>query len=135
MLTETISGKCPCCGYDKLFQRYGSMGYVLMDGCANCGFGYASNAHDGESYGVDAWLSYAQHVLACMRAGGSYEEEMARLDGLSNEDLRRAAFEWCEEQERWDDVPTTIFKYTDQDVQMHKALGLPVFKNMEQATT
>ena len=39
MLTETLSGKCPCCGYDKLLQRYGSLGYHQLDGCANCGFG------------------------------------------------------------------------------------------------
>lgn len=33
MLTETLSGQCPCCGYDKMIQRYGSDGYYHLDGC------------------------------------------------------------------------------------------------------
>jgi hypothetical protein len=36
-------------------------------------------------------------------------------------------FEWCEKQERSDDVDTTVFKYTDADVEKHKAFGLQVF--------
>jgi hypothetical protein len=67
MLTETLSGKCPCCNYDKLLQRYGSQGYYQLDGCPNCGFGYGhSMGQEEESVvGEDAWLNYAAHLLAC----------------------------------------------------------------------
>lgn len=65
MLTETLSGKCPCCGYDKLFQRYGSSGYLQLDGCSNCGFGYSTNSFDNDNYGVNAWLGYGKHIISC----------------------------------------------------------------------
>ena len=69
MLTETLSGKCPCCGYDKLLQRYGSMGYHQLDGCPNCGFSYGSNHHDeSEPIGSGVLIRYGAHMMACLEA-------------------------------------------------------------------
>ena len=131
MLTETLSGKCPCCGYDKLLQRYGSLGYHQLDGCANCGFGYSSNHHDDDDFGVGAWLPYAKHILSCQYIESEteefYERSMVELNKLSDEDVRRLVFEWCEKQERCNDVDETVFKYSDEDIQRHKSFGLPVF--------
>ncbi len=132
MLTETLSGKCPCCGYNKLLQRYGSLGYLQLDGCANCGFGYSSNHYDGDAFGVGAWLPYAKHILSCQyiepETDEFYERSMVELDKLTDEEVRRLVFEWCEKQERCDDVDETVFKYSDEDIQKHKSFGLPVFK-------
>lgn len=94
MLTETLSGKCPCCGYDKLLQRYGSFGYIQLDGCPNCGFGYASNNLDYNCSGENAWLDYGSHILALQRAGKEvpFPEELNQVIkekgsvGTGNED-------------------------------------------------
>jgi hypothetical protein len=81
MLTETISGKCPCCGYDKLLQRYGSHGYYQLDGCAKCGFGYGTNGY-GETadnkVGFESWAGYGLYVTAMFRASSDvpYPEEL-----------------------------------------------------------
>jgi len=133
MLTETLSGKCPCCGYNKLFQRYGSIGYHQLDGCANCGFGYSSNHHDNDDFGVEAWLPYARHVLSLMHVKPEsdefYERSLEELNELPDEDVRRMAFDWCEKQERCDDMEDTVFVYTNEDVEKHKSFGLPIFNN------
>lgn len=120
MLTETLSGECPCCGYDKLLQRYGSSGHLQLDGCANCGFGYSTNHHDDDCFGVQAWLPYARHLLSCLSIG---------TEGLSDEEVRRMVFDWCEKEDRCDDVEGTIFVYSDEDIQNHKSLNLTVFKD------
>ena len=131
MLTETLSGKCPCCGYDKMLQRYGSLGYHHLDGCANCGFGYSSNHYDDDDFGVGAWLPYAKHILSCQyiepETDEFYERSLEELNKLPDEEVRRMVFEWCEKQERCDDVEETVFKYSDEDIQKHKSFGLPVF--------
>lgn len=75
MLTETLSGKCPCCSYDKLLQRYGSQGYYQVDGCPKCGFGYGSNHYpesDDNKVGVEAWLDYGVHIIS-MHESEKYE--------------------------------------------------------------
>ena len=53
---------------------------------------------------------------------------MVELNKLPDEDVRRLVFEWCEKQERSNDVDETVFVYTDDDVQKHKSFGLTVFK-------
>jgi hypothetical protein len=130
MLTETLSGKCPCCGYNKLLQRYGSFGYLQLDGCANCGFGYASNHHDDDEFGLSAWLSYAKHILSLQHIEPEtdefYERSMLELNKLPDDDVRRMVFDWCEKQERVDDVDTTVFVYSDEDIQKHKNFGLQI---------
>ena len=52
---------------------------------------------------------------------------MVELNKLTDEEVRRMVFEWCEKQERVDDLDETVFKYSDEDVQKHKSFGLPVF--------
>jgi hypothetical protein len=134
MLTETLSGKCPCCGYDKLIQRYGSLGHLQLDGCANCGFGYSTNHHDGENFGVSAWLPYAKHCIACVESEpqteDSYQYTLEELNQLPDEEIRRMVFDWCEKQDRYNDVVDTVFVYTEEDVKKHKEFGLPVFKQL-----
>lgn len=160
MLTETLSGKCPCCNYDKLLQRYGSIGYYQLDGCPNCGFGYGSNHHDESKVGVDAWLDYGVYILSmyecdkyahlfeddstvkrgedgksyCITNGGRTKEHKAVdhaqsiLSKLSVEEKRIKIFEWAETQDRSDDVESTIFKYTDEDVKSYLATNPKIFK-------
>ena len=132
MLTETLSGKCPCCGYDKLFQRYGSFGHEQLDGCPNCGFGYSSNGHVPDSFGVEAWLPYGKHILCSQytepETDEFYERSMIDLNKLSDDEARELIFNWCETVERSDDMETTVFVYTDEDIEKHKSLGLTVFK-------
>lgn len=133
MLTETISGKCPCCGYNKMLQRYGSTGYHQLDGCANCGFGYSTNHHDGEDFGVAAWLPYGKHILSLQYVEPDtdefYERSLEEFDKMSDEEARRMVFDWCEKQERSDDVEETVFVYEGEDIQKHKDLELVIFKN------
>lgn len=81
MLTEGISGTCPCCGYEKMLQRYGSIGYYQMDGCPNCGFGYGSNHHDqSEPIGLKAWLDVGLIELAITEEEKYYDEFQDDLD-------------------------------------------------------
>lgn len=163
MLTETLSGKCPCCGYDKLLQRYGSMGYYLLDGCPKCGFGYGSNGHDEDSgIGPSAWMDFGLHVVSLKLASdkvpypeiltnrikeqGSikcnededykkYSEEFEKerhiiseqLNNLSEIEKRKKVFEWSESSNRSDDVETTIFQYSDEDVNAYKSTNPVIF--------
>lgn len=132
MLTETISGKCPCCGYDKLLQRYGSMGYYQLDGCPKCGFGYGTNHHDDDTFGVEAWLAYGVHILAVVHAGEEltqeeYDKWLNEIDNLPVDEKRRMIFDWMEKQERCDDVETTVFKYGQEDVDKYMATNPLIF--------
>jgi len=130
MLTETLSGECPCCGYNKLLQRYGSFGYLQLDGCAKCGFGYSSDGVD-DNYGVSSWLGYGKHILSCYynykKTEKSHERIVIELDKLIDEDVRLLVFEWCESQERCDDIEKTIFEYSDEDILKYKSFNLPIY--------
>ena len=146
MLTETLSGKCPCCGYDKLLQRYGSYGHYQLDGCPKCGFGYGTNHHDGDTFGTEAWIDYARHVLASSESdnylsefeddpevvrtengytnnGGktkeykAYEKAISVLYSYPDSKIREMIFEWAESQERYDDVEYTVFEYDEKAVE------------------
>ena len=117
MLTETISGKCPCCGYDKLFQRYGSMGYYQLDACLKCGFGYGSNYYDNEVFGIKAWIDYGRYMLEMIEGHGLSQEDIQQLPNLK---VREMLFEWVEKEERCDDISTTIFEYSDEEVEKYK---------------
>ena len=55
MLTESIGGKCPICGYTKMFLRYGSVYYYKFDACPNCSFAFAHNDYDIVEKGQDVW--------------------------------------------------------------------------------
>jgi hypothetical protein len=136
MLTETLSGKCPYCGYDKLLQRYGSDGYYQMDGCPNCGFGYGSNHYDEQTFGVGAWLDYGIHILACVALPTeplafneeAYNKRKAELERLEENEVRRLVFEWAESEDRVDDVENTVFVYTQSDIDKWAATNPVVFK-------
>lgn len=39
---ETIGGKCPCCGHDKMYQDFSSHGYN-SEYCPKCDFGFGEN--------------------------------------------------------------------------------------------
>jgi hypothetical protein len=161
MLTETLSGKCPCCNYDKLLQRYGSQGYYQLDGCPNCGFGYGSN-HSPESedvVGEGAWLDYAQTILASVESdkyddmfeddpsvvregksiiynGGqckerkAYEHSLSIISKLSKSEIRERIFKWAEQQDRSNDMNSTVFKYTEDDVKNYLATNPVIFKQV-----
>lgn len=136
MLTETLSGKCPCCGYDKLLQRYGSIGYYQLDGCPNCGFGYGSNHHDNDTFGLEAWLSYGIHVMSCINSsdeqgnekGKGYDDWLKELNALPELEVRKMVFEWAEKAQRSDDVQATIFEYKPEDVQKYLETNPVIFK-------
>lgn len=172
MLTETLSGKCPCCNYDKLLQRYGSQGYYQLDGCPNCGFGYGySMGQEHETVvGEDAWLDYGAHLMACLDAekyesmfqddecvvraegemlegtkvigesitynGGRTKEQKAfdhavqLFKSLSKGELRKRIFDWADGESRSNDVETTVFKYTEDDVKNYLATNPVIFKQV-----
>lgn len=126
MLTEGISGTCPCCGYTKMLQRYGSWGYYQLDGCPNCGFGYGTDGEESPLIGTDGWIWYGLICLAIedqhkyihefeddpdikregsgwiKENGGSTKEEKAFekakhvLGQLDDLELRKKVFEWAE---------------------------------------
>lgn len=165
MLTETVSGKCPCCNYDKMVQRYGSSSYFQMDACPNCGFGYGSNHFDPEKYGEMAWISFFIHCLACHNSSDfeeQFEDDPSVVKGMNDFgcesidynggksasqkayefcinkysifkpiDIRRMIFDWHEQMERSDDVETTIFVYSDEDVKKHMATNPVIFKTIQ----
>ena len=65
------------------------MGYQQLDGCANCGFGYSTNHHDDDEFGVSAWLPYAIHVLSCQyiepETREFYERSIVELSALPDD--------------------------------------------------
>ena len=156
MLTETLSGKCPCCNYDKMLQRYGSIGYYQMDGCPKCGFGYGTNHQDDGTFGVEAWIDYAKHILASFESdkyikdfeddvqiertehgyktnGGKTKEEKAYektsqlLESYPQSKIREMIFTWSQNQKRHDDLDTTVFTYTEKDVKDYLSTNPMVF--------
>ena len=56
---------------------------------------------------------------------------MLELNKLSDEEVRKMIFDWCESTERCDDVDTTVFVYEQSDINSHKALGLQIFKEIQ----
>jgi hypothetical protein len=130
MLTETLSGKCPYCGYDKLLQMYGSTGYYQMDGRPNCGFGYGTNNYDDEVFGVGAWLHWGIHILACVVLPDeeAYNRRKAELENMEDHEVRRLVFEWAESEDRCTDVENTVFKYEQSDIDKWVATNPIVFK-------
>lgn len=115
MLTETISGKCPCCNYNKLLQRYGSSGYYELDGCPKCGFGFGSNQYDLESKGVEAWMEYGLHIVSCIK-----NIDFLELDNLTYYQKREMVFKTIDNLERCDDLETTVFEYSKEEIENYK---------------
>jgi len=152
MLTEAIGGKCPCCNYNKMFQRCGSLGYYLLDGCPNCGFGYGSNHHDSDCFGIDAWLDYGTHVIALIflsRIDGEYflnEDEnneifqdiryvllRNELLKLKKDVLRKRIFDWIETVDvtKSESTCLLVFKYDHVDVERWLETNPVIFKKIE----
>jgi hypothetical protein len=113
------------------------MGYYQLDGCPNCGFGYGSNHHDNDVFGVGAWIDYGRHILSCQHIEPStdefYERSMVELHKRSDEEVRQLVFEWSEKQERCDDVYKTVFVYSNEDVENYLATNPTIFKTIENA--
>lgn len=132
MLTETLSGKCPCCKYDKMLQRYGSCGYFQLDGCPNCGFGYGTNNHDDETFGIEAWLGYGVYMLSMVHDinNDEYPKWLADMNSKPNDEVRKMVFDWTESETRCDDIEKTIFVYTDEDVKKHMETNPVIFKQL-----
>lgn len=122
MLTETLSGKCPNCNYNKLLQRYGSTGYFQLDACPKCGFAYGTNHYDIESFGVEAWLGYFTYILEIVTNKSNKE-----LSKIKPTEIRRMIFEWAEKEERADDISSTIFVYSEKDVKNYAKKGNKIF--------
>lgn len=120
MTVETLSGHCPCCGYDKMMMRYGSQGWIHWEGCPNCGFGYCEdheNDFTSEMLGFNAWKHCERHLVA---------KEEEQLDDLT---LRRRLFDFAEATERSDDVKGTLFRYTPEDIATYKDTHPVIFKH------
>lgn len=167
MLTETLSGKCPCCGFDKLIQRYGSQGYYQLDGCVSCGFGYGSNGDDHDPIlGFHQFRDFAIYMLAShlasiqvpypevlkkrLKEHGSikcgddtdykvYQKEWDEVyagihSGLVTMDdllLRRRCFDYINQEDRCTDVDTTIFSYTESDIEQYRKTNPVIFHLMD----
>jgi hypothetical protein len=149
MLSEDIGGKCPCCNYDKMFQRHGSLGYYLLDGCPNCGFGYGSNHHDSDCFGIDAWIGYGAHVLASVLSSsieGEFmlNDEIPDINGsiqykvlndellkLNKDVLRKRIFDWMETQNPFLKSEETVFQYDHVDVERWLETNPVIFKKIE----
>lgn len=133
MLTETLSGKCPCCNYDKLLQRYGSMGYSQLDGCPNCGFGYGTNSYDGDEFGFEAWVGYGIYMLSMVNniKDDKYEEWLSKMNSKPKEEVRKMIFDWVETESRCDDIENTIFVYGEDDIKKHLDTKPLIFKTIE----
>jgi hypothetical protein len=130
MTVETISGKCPYCGYNKMVMRYGSMGWYRFEGCPNCEFGYGTNNTDAEDFGFDAWYPQALHYLVCHLlaekemaddSGGLYDHLFKELESLPHNELRKMLFDYIDQQERSNDVEGTLYVYTEEDIRKHRA--------------
>lgn len=125
MTTETISGKCPCCGYEKMIMRYGSTGWYLFEGCPNCGFGYGTDHQDKESEHVDAWIAFAGHYIE----SHSKPETIYLISSREREDdLRRKIFQWAEKQERFNDVEATLFQYDNDYIEAYRQTNPLTFR-------
>lgn len=132
MLTETLSGKCPCCNYDKLLQRYGSHGYFQLDGCPNCGFGYGTNHYDDDTFGVSAWLSYGIYILSMVKNidDEEYPKWLEDMKSKPDDEVRKMVFDWAESETRSDDIEKTVFAYTEEDVKKHLETKPVIFKQL-----
>lgn len=148
MLTETLSGVCPCCSYNKMLQRYGSDGYYHLDGCLRCGFGYGSNG-ENNVWGVDAWIDYAKYILTAVECetyknlfeddfcvirsefgyqnnGGKTKDEKAYeyclsiINSFDEKLIRKMIFDWAEKSERCSDVKKTVFAYSEEEINNYK---------------
>lgn len=150
MLTETISGKCPICSYNKLRQRYGSSGYYLMDGCPSCGFGYGDSDMSEENTGVciESWLcisivdlayKFSEYIKESLDSDPKYINDncydsifgfaKAELEKLSQDELRYLVYESHESEERSDDVLNTIFLYGQEDLAEYIIKNNPIIFN------
>jgi hypothetical protein len=147
MLTETISGKCPICSYDKLRQRYGSMGHYQIDGCPSCGMGCGGSDFDTKS-GTESWIEISAIDLT-YKYSSYIEKEFNSDPGLvkdncfdcifgevkdalmkmPQDELRYLIFESHEAEGRFDDVETTVWTYSQEDLAEYIIINKPVIFN------
>jgi len=136
MLTETISGHCPVCGNDKMIQRYGSSGHYQVDACPKCGFGYGANSYDDPCWHEDAWREYFIRIAAVNLASELtpdleaqevinafdilFDQKVQELSNLPSIEIRKMVFDILEKEERCDDIETTVWEYSKEDIESYK---------------
>jgi hypothetical protein len=126
MTTETISGKCPCCGYDKLIQHYGSHGAFNLEACASCGFGYsyypfAESKEEMEDINEKLWCSesFANVLIFMFQFSWDGESQVTQYPS------RLEVFKEIEKIERFNDIEKTIFKYPSEFIASHQLTMKP----------
>lgn len=149
MLTETISGHCPICNYNKLFQRYGSFGYFQMDACSSCGFAYGESGgheridinHISDFSICIFYLSIDYYYLlkdefVCPATGDKLSPcsklndlIMLFLSTLDKKLVQYLLFEFCEKKDRYDDIKRTIFDYNQTELAFYILKNEPTIFN------
>ena len=131
MLTETISGKCPVCSYDKLRQRYGSSGYYMIDGCPSCGWGCGGDW--GGEIGTEYWIDfslidlayeYSAYIEKQLNADSKLVDDNCfdcifafvkkALEKLPQDDIRYLIYESHQSHKRSDDVEGTLWQISHE---------------------
>lgn len=113
MLIETISGKCPCCNYNKLLQRYGT---ASLDGCPKCGFGYSDHYnHYYNDVGPNLWLGYGLYIISMITG-----ENIKNLQFLTYYQQREKIFKTVEKLERNNDLENTVFDFSLEEIERYK---------------
>lgn len=149
MLVETISGRCPICSYNKLFQRYGSFGYFQMDACPSCGFAYGED-RDNDSITINHisdfsicifYLSIDYYYIlkdefSCQSIGGnlSHCSKLSDLiefflSTLDKKLVQYLLFDFCEKKGRYDDIKSTIFNYNQTELAFYILKNEPTIFN------
>lgn len=112
MLTESIGGQCPNCGYKKCYIRYGSVGYFHVQACPRCGFGYGA-AWGDMSEPHEEWHTQLWATITTM-------EKLTR----------REFYDKYKEYDTSDEpVQDMLFKFTPDDVEEFRKLKLPVYED------
>ncbi len=147
MTEDLITGKCPCCNYNKLFQRWSSNSHTFqMEGCANCGFGYGTNMElPLVTIGFDSWKEYILRVfniqlLELIKPNllieinlNYYHNEkdfLEHINPFSELEVRRLIFNLAEklEREENDGNHNTLFSYSKEEIEDYKKTNPIIFK-------
>jgi hypothetical protein len=103
--TDTYGGKCPNCGYNKIFMRYGSSGIFQYDACPKCGFAYGYNGHDKPLVGKEFW---EDSVLFALFKPLLKENKLP----ISRQGLYRLTLRWGNNLEE----PFSVFSYDEEAI-------------------
>lgn len=151
-MTETVSGNCPSCGYNKMISRFGDGVMNIVEGCARCGLGYSSLSEEGSEPNENTWRDYMIHILSNVDAPEMNSELRHKLDSqgidvinddeyikyneefykfinnrkvelskLDNMALRIELMSFLSKIDRTDEVTSSIFMYSDNEIANHKS--------------